>query len=278
MSFLRVDKLEIVQHVLQKPRLGHNKGSPSEGGLHKRVSPTEIRMTRTSKLIPPKPKTIDRKTKISVLSVCALYTMYMIVAVFYVLRTTKVDKLEFVQHVLRISSDEGRNAEMALYRRCPDEAEAILLQASPPLIYRAIKLNVSSTATHCSLRVKLVPADFTDDIVASIPSSFAHRIISLNLFGDTRQRYCSCPRSSPNPNTTWGNSYSSGTCSNAVSYLRCSSFDGLRLRPKLDRIAKLRRHLQEASSLASLLMYQDLSMSAIQLPPLPCAHAPFSPS
>lgn len=55
----------------------------------------------------------------------------------------QVDKLEFVQHVLQVSSEEGRNAELALYRRCPDEAESILLQASPPLIYRAIKLNVS---------------------------------------------------------------------------------------------------------------------------------------
>lgn len=54
----------------------------------------------------------------------------------------QVDKLEFVQHVLQVSSEEGRNAELALYRRCPDEAESILLQASPPLIYRAIKLNV----------------------------------------------------------------------------------------------------------------------------------------
>ncbi|CAM9481687.1 unnamed protein product, partial [Hapterophycus canaliculatus] len=53
-----------------------------------------------------------------------------------------VDKLEFVQHVLKVSSEEGRNAELALYRRCPDEAESILLQASPPLVYRAIKLNV----------------------------------------------------------------------------------------------------------------------------------------
>ncbi|CAN0326891.1 unnamed protein product, partial [Ectocarpus sp. 13 AM-2016] len=55
----------------------------------------------------------------------------------------QVDKLEFVQHVLKVSSEEGRNAELALYRRCPEEAESILLQASPPLIYRAIKLNVS---------------------------------------------------------------------------------------------------------------------------------------
>lgn len=57
--------------------------------------------------------------------------------------TCQVDKLEFVQHVLQVSSEEGRNAELALYRRCSDEAESILLQASPPLIYRAIKLNVS---------------------------------------------------------------------------------------------------------------------------------------
>ncbi|CAB1104304.1 unnamed protein product [Ectocarpus sp. CCAP 1310/34] len=54
----------------------------------------------------------------------------------------EVDKLEFVQHVLKVSSEEGRNAELALYRRCPEEAESILLQASPPLIYRAIKLNI----------------------------------------------------------------------------------------------------------------------------------------
>ena len=63
----------------------------------------------------------------------------------------QVDKLEFVQHVLQVSSEEGRNAELALYRRCPDEAEAILLQASPPLIYRAIKLNVMMTPRCASL-------------------------------------------------------------------------------------------------------------------------------
>ncbi|CBN75053.1 conserved unknown protein [Ectocarpus siliculosus] len=44
----------------------------------------------------------------------------------------EVDKLECVQHVLKVSSEEGRNAELALYRRCPEEAESILLQASPP--------------------------------------------------------------------------------------------------------------------------------------------------
>ena len=68
-------------------------------------------------------------------------------------------------HVKDIPSSEGRNAAMALYRRNADEvcrsvilarapssaltyattcaqAEAILLQASPPLVYRAIKMNI----------------------------------------------------------------------------------------------------------------------------------------
>jgi len=52
------------------------------------------------------------------------------------------DKLAFVLHVRDVPSAEGRAAEMALFRRCPDEAEAILLQAAPPLTYRAVKLNV----------------------------------------------------------------------------------------------------------------------------------------
>ena len=55
---------------------------------------------------------------------------------------TQVDKLEFVQHVQRLASEKGRNAELALYRRCPEEAESMLLNSSPPLVYRAIKLNV----------------------------------------------------------------------------------------------------------------------------------------
>mmetsp|Transcript_24926 Transcript_24926/g.44327 ORF Transcript_24926/g.44327 Transcript_24926/m.44327 type:complete len:775 (+) Transcript_24926:94-2418(+) len=55
---------------------------------------------------------------------------------------TEVDKLEFILHIKNIPSEEGRNAELALYRRCPDEAESILLQARPPLTYRAIKMNI----------------------------------------------------------------------------------------------------------------------------------------
>jgi uncharacterized membrane protein len=41
---------------------------------------------------------------------------------------TQVDKLEYVLYMMGIPSEEGRNAALALYRRCPAEAERILLQ------------------------------------------------------------------------------------------------------------------------------------------------------
>ena len=53
-----------------------------------------------------------------------------------------VDKLAFILHVKALPLPELRNAELALYRRAPEEAEALLLQASPPLVYRAAKLNI----------------------------------------------------------------------------------------------------------------------------------------
>jgi len=52
----------------------------------------------------------------------------------------EVDKLQYVLHIKDIPTEEGRNAELALFRRRPDEAEAILLQAG--LVYRAIKMNI----------------------------------------------------------------------------------------------------------------------------------------
>lgn len=55
----------------------------------------------------------------------------------------EVTKVEYVQYIKGIPSEEGIQAELALYRRQPDEAERILLQASPPLVYRAIKMNLN---------------------------------------------------------------------------------------------------------------------------------------
>lgn len=56
----------------------------------------------------------------------------------------EVTKVEYLQYVQSIPSEEGRQAEMALFRRSPDDAERILLQSSPPLIYRAIKMNMEN--------------------------------------------------------------------------------------------------------------------------------------
>ena len=52
----------------------------------------------------------------------------------------EVDKLQYILYIKDIASAEGRAAELALFRRRPEEAEQILLQAS--LYYRAIKMNI----------------------------------------------------------------------------------------------------------------------------------------
>ena len=54
----------------------------------------------------------------------------------------EVEKLKYILFIKDIPSEEGRRAEIALYQRRTAEAEKILLQASPPLVYRAIKMNI----------------------------------------------------------------------------------------------------------------------------------------
>ena len=54
----------------------------------------------------------------------------------------EIDRLQYILYIKKIPSEEGRNAELALYQRNPEEAEGILLQAQPPLVYRAIKMNI----------------------------------------------------------------------------------------------------------------------------------------
>ena len=55
----------------------------------------------------------------------------------------QVTKVEYVQFIRSIPSEEGRQAELALFRRQPEESERILLQANLPLVYRAIKMNLN---------------------------------------------------------------------------------------------------------------------------------------
>lgn len=53
----------------------------------------------------------------------------------------EVDKLQYIAAVKEIPTQEGRDAALALFRRRPEEAEQMLLQAG--LVYRAIDVNIS---------------------------------------------------------------------------------------------------------------------------------------
>ena len=50
--------------------------------------------------------------------------------------------MEYIQYIKTIPSQEGQQAETALFRRQIDEAERIFLNATPPLVYRAVKMNI----------------------------------------------------------------------------------------------------------------------------------------
>jgi len=52
----------------------------------------------------------------------------------------EVDKLQYIKHIVKLPSPASMNAELALFKRDPLEAERILIGEA--LYYRAIKLNV----------------------------------------------------------------------------------------------------------------------------------------
>jgi intraflagellar transport protein 80 len=76
------------------------------------------------------------------LAAMAIHGLHLDTAEIALAATKHVDKLHFILYVKEIPSGAGRNAELALYQRRYDEAEKILMQNNPPLIYRAIKMNV----------------------------------------------------------------------------------------------------------------------------------------
>lgn len=55
---------------------------------------------------------------------------------------------------------------MAVFRRQPDEAERILLQANPPLIYRAIKMNLNLFRWNRALDIALKFKSHIDTVIA----------------------------------------------------------------------------------------------------------------
>jgi intraflagellar transport protein 80 len=59
-----------------------------------------------------------------------------------------------------------RNAELAVYRGQLDEAEAILLQANPPMVYRAVKLNIRAGRWLRALEIAQNQRAHVDTVVA----------------------------------------------------------------------------------------------------------------
>ncbi|KAJ1457066.1 WD40-repeat-containing domain protein [Pelagophyceae sp. CCMP2097] len=77
-----------------------------------------------------------------------------------------VDKVEYMLHIKSLPSNEARAAELALYTRRPDAAEKIFLQAQPPLLYRAIKLNVRLFRWERALELAVKHRSHVDTVLA----------------------------------------------------------------------------------------------------------------
>eukprot|EP00742_Colponemidia_sp_Colp-10_P003383 GILJ01003603.1.p1 GENE.GILJ01003603.1~~GILJ01003603.1.p1 ORF type:complete len:791 (-),score=83.24 GILJ01003603.1:145-2424(-) len=76
----------------------------------------------------------------------------------------EVDKVQFINHIKSIPSEQGRNAELSLFCRRPDEAEQILLQAK--LVYRAIKLNIRLYRWDRALDLAVLHKTHVDTVLA----------------------------------------------------------------------------------------------------------------
>lgn len=85
-------------------------------------------------------------------------------------------KVEFLQFVRGLTSEESRQAHLALFRRAPDEAERILLQAQPPQILSAIKLNIDLFRWHRAL-------DLAQRYKTNVDTVLANRAQYLADFG-----------------------------------------------------------------------------------------------
>ena len=76
----------------------------------------------------------------------------------------EVDKLQYILYIKDIPTQEGREAELLLFRRRYKEAEAVLLQAS--LIYRAIMMNVRLFKWDRALELAVNHKTHVDTVVA----------------------------------------------------------------------------------------------------------------
>lgn len=84
-------------------------------------------------------------------------------------------KVTFLQYVQSLQTEEAKQAQLALFRRSPEEAEKILIQANPPQILRAIKLNIDLFRWGRAL-------DLANKYKSNLDTVMAHRQLYLEDF------------------------------------------------------------------------------------------------
>merc|ERR1719181_989789 len=102
----------------------------------------------------------------AVLAACAVQANMLDAAEVAFAAINEVDKLQFMLHIKSVRSEVRQQAELMLYRRCPDEAESILLQATPPLVFHAIKLNIRLFRWDRALELALARRTHVDTVLA----------------------------------------------------------------------------------------------------------------
>lgn len=108
---------------------------------------------------------VKRPTLWACLAAMSLHGRHLETAEIALAAIQEVDKLQYITYIQTIPSQEGRNAELALYRKAADEAEMILLQAQPPLVYRAIKMNIRLFRWHRALELAVSNKTHVDTVL-----------------------------------------------------------------------------------------------------------------
>jgi len=85
---------------------------------------------------------VNQKFLWAILAGMAIKLTHLDTAEIALAATEHVAKLNYILYIKDIPSEKARMAELALYKRDTKNAEQILLHANPPMLYRAVKINI----------------------------------------------------------------------------------------------------------------------------------------
>jgi len=109
---------------------------------------------------------VKRQELWAALAAMSLHGRHLDTAEIALAAISEIDKLQYILYIKDIPSDEGRAAELALYKQKPNEAERILMQAAPPLVYRAIKMNIRLFRWERALELAVKNQTHVDTVLA----------------------------------------------------------------------------------------------------------------